>query len=194
VLEIGQEIREVIERETLDGLGSGACGSHTPCSCGGSARYVTGIERHLVTLNGARRLVRAYSYCAACQHGFCPLDARLGLGRSESSVGVRALAARFASYLPFEKAAEELEQVTGIRLSARTVEREAEAVGEALTRWWAQKEQALWAGRAPAPTARPQRLHITMDGVHVPIGKEWKEAKVGSVYQTRPDGGVAHAG
>lgn len=193
VVEIGQEIREVIERETLDALGSGYQGSHFTCACGRSARYVALIGRHLVTLNGARRLVRAYYHCTACRRGFCPLDARLGIGRGESSVGVRALAARFASYLPFEKATQELEQVTGVRLSARTVEREAEAVGDALARLFTEREQRLWAGRAPRPTARPQRLHVTMDGVHVPIGKQWKEAKVGSVYQTRPDGGVAHA-
>lgn len=193
VVEIGREIREVIERETLDALGSGYQGNQMACSCGHSARYVALLCRHLVSLNGTRRLRRAYYHCAHCHRGFCPLDARLGIGRGQSSVGVRALAARFSSYLPFEKATAELEQVTGIRLSARTVEREAEAVGEAFASLFAEREQRLWAGQAPRPTARPQRLHVTMDGVHVPIGKAWKEAKVGSIYQTRPDGGVSHA-
>ena len=67
----------------------------------------TAEARQRVTLNGSRRLKRAYYPCAACRKGFAPLDRPLQIGRGERSVGVRALAARFASYLPFEKAAEE---------------------------------------------------------------------------------------
>jgi hypothetical protein len=190
VVEIGQETRDLIERETLAACGSGYLGSHTPCRCGASARYVARYPRQLITLNGTRRLCRAYYHCAACQQGFCPLDQRLQLGRGESSVGVRAVSARFASYLPFEKASEELELVCRVRLSPRTLQREAQGVGEALRHQRADYEQAWWQNRAPEPAGRPPRLQITMDGVMVHVGQEWKEAKVGCVYRPRSGGGV----
>jgi len=193
VVDLGEKIRDVIERETLAPLGAGYVGSQARCACGRTARFVAFQPRQLVTLNGSRRLKRAYYHCAACQKGFAPLDQELQIGRGESSVGVRALTARFASYLPFEKAAVELALVCGIRLAARTVEREAEAVGEAIAATWQEREQQLWAGKAEPPTPRPTCLQITMDGVMVHVGREWKEAKVGCVYAPRAGGGVEQA-
>src|SRR6266550_2349409 len=38
---------------------------------------------------------------------------------------------------------------------------------------------------------RPRQLHTAMDGVYVHVGREWKEAKVGEVYQRGAAGGVA---
>jgi hypothetical protein len=104
---------------------------------------------------------------------------------------VRALAARFAAYLPFAKASEELELTCGIRLAPRTLQRLAQGVGAALAAEWEEREQRLWQGAAPPPPARPAQLHVTMDGVYVRIGAEWKEVKVGRVYQRGPAGGVA---
>jgi hypothetical protein len=189
-LDLGRQVKEIVERETLDSLGSGYLGSHALCTCGAPARFVTQTPRLLVTLNGVRRLRRAYYHCAVCQKGFCPLDQRLQLGAGECSIGVRALAARFASYLPFRKAAEELELVCGVRLSAGTVRRAAEGVGAAIGAAWAERERCLWAGEAPPVAERPRQVQIGMDGVLIRIGKEWKEVKVGEVYHPKPKGGV----
>src|SRR5262249_41657293 len=62
-------------------------------------------------------------------------------------------------------------------------QREAEAVGEALTQAWATREAAYWNGKEEPSTQRPAKLQITLDGVMVPIGKEGKEAKGGTVFQ-----------
>jgi hypothetical protein len=190
VVEIGRELREIIERETLDALGRGHVGSQAPCACGWRARFVTLNQRTVVTLNGERTLHRAYYHCPHCRQGFCPLDQGLQLGRGAHSVGVRALAARFASYVSERKAAVEMEAVTGIRLSPRSIQREALAVGGAMAVAWAEREQRLWTHPAPPPAHRPRQLHAAMDGVFVLIGKEWREAKVGEVYQRGATGGV----
>jgi hypothetical protein len=191
--DLGRKVGEIIERESLAPLDGGYVGARTRCRCGGTARYVAEYRRQIVTLNGVCSLVRAYYYCSACRAGFCPLDVRLELGRSQTSVGVRALATRFASYLPFAKAAQELEGVTGIRLAARTLEREAEAVGAALGQEWEQCEQQLWARGVGRPARRPAQLHVTMDGAYLFVEGEWKEARSLAVYERRPEGGVAHA-
>jgi hypothetical protein len=190
VVEIGREVRQILERETLDAAGQGYVGSHAPCSCGRAARFVTVNPRTLVTLNGERTLHRAYYYCRACRQGFCPLDQRLQLGRSAHSIGVRALAARFVAYVSERKAAAELALVTGIKLSPRSMQREGVAVGTALADAWAEREKRLFAHQAPPPLHRPRQIHIAMDGVYLLVGGAWKEAKVGEVYRRRPAGGV----
>jgi hypothetical protein len=190
VVEIGRELREIIERETLAAAGQGYVGSHAPCACGGPARFVTVTQRTLVTLNGERTLRRAYYHCRRCRQGFCPLDQQLQLGRSEHSIGVRALAARFVAYVSERKAAAELAFVTGIRLSPRSMQREGVAVGTALAAAWAEREQRVFTHQAPRPAQRPRQLHTAMDGVYVLIGREWKEAKVGEVYRRGATGGV----
>jgi hypothetical protein len=108
-------------------------------------------------------------------------------------VGVRALAARFASYLTFRPAAEEMEIVTGVRLSPRTVGRTARAVGEALEAAWKEEEARLYAGEAPPPMSKPKQAHVEMDGVQVPTKTGWQEAKVGTVFESGAKGGVAQA-
>lgn len=191
VVEVGRTLREIIERETLTAAGTGYVGSQATCACGRLARFVTLSKRALVTLNGERGLARAYYHCEACRQGFCPLDQRLQLGRGEQSVGVRALAARFNSYVSERKAAVELELVTGIRLSPRSMQRAGVAVGAALAAAWAERERQLFAHQVAPPPRRPWQLHVAMDGVFVLIGRDWKEAKVGEVYQRGKDGGVA---
>jgi hypothetical protein len=190
VVEIGRDLREIIERETLDAAGSGYVGSQAPCACGRPARYVTMNGRELVTLNGERFFRRAYYHCGACGKGFCPLDQRWQLGRGAQSVGVCALAARFVAYVSERKAAAELAFVTGIRLSPRTVQRDGQAIGAALAAAWAEREERLFSQQASPPSQRPRQLHVAMDGVYVLIGREWREAKVGEVYRRGPSGGV----
>ena len=183
VVDLGRQLREVIERETLDAAGHGHVGTRGRCRCGRQVRFVRLTPRTVVTLNGEQPLQRAYYYCRHCQRGFCPLDQQLQLGRDPHSVGVRALTARFASYLPGRRAAQELTLVTGIPLSARSAQREAVAVGQALAQEWQERETRLRQGQALPPRERPAQAHATMDEVKVRIGKEWKGAKVGAVYR-----------
>src|SRR5260370_20264158 len=64
IVEIGREVRETIERETLADAGTGYLGSHALCACGRMARYAKLNARHLVTLNGTPAFARAYYHCA----------------------------------------------------------------------------------------------------------------------------------
>jgi hypothetical protein len=193
IVEIGRQVRAVIERETLAEVGTGYLGSHAVCICGQMARYVKLNARNLATLNGTPHFARAYYHCAKCRRGFCPLDAELGIGRRQSSVGVRALAGRFTSYMGFGKAAVELELIAGIRLSKSTVWREGIAVGAAFAAEWFEREEQVWAGCAPPPVERPAKLHVSMDGVFVHVGGDWREAKIGVIYQRGEPGRVTRA-
>ena len=181
---LGQEIKQKVQKELLEMTGSGYVGPYTLCRCGKSARYVTAYKKQVVTRCAAAALWRAYYYCSSCRKGFCPLDERLGIGRGQCSAGVRALLSRFASYLPYRTAATEMESICGVRLSASTVRREAQAVGRALQEHWRQTEQRVRVNKAKVPGHRPSRLHMSMDGVLIHVGGEWREVKCAVAYET----------
>ncbi len=179
--EIGEKIKQEIQQEIVDAHGSGYAGATCACGCAGSARYKGQVERRLVSLHGEVVLVRAYYWCARCRRGFCPLDKTLDLGQGQTSLSVRILACRFASLLPFEKAAKELELVCGVHLSASTLQRIAKQTGHEMGRMW-QEQQAKLSALEQAPAPMAARLHISMDGVMAHVDGVWREVKLGVCY------------
>jgi hypothetical protein len=192
--QIGEQVKREVQKDLQESAGTGYAGSQTLCACGECARYVACYRRQLVTLHGPQSLRRAYYYCGACRRGFCPLDRQMGIGRGQCSVSVCALLTRFASYLPFATAAQEMEAVCGIRLSSGTVRSCAQAVGRQLEAEWAVQEQHLREQKAAPSPVRPSQLHLSMDGVLIRVGKEWKEVKLASAYQVGTRGGVQRVG
>ncbi len=172
--QLGEEIKREIQQEILDFHGTGYDGKRLACSCGGISRYKADNVRLLVTLHGEQAVARAYYYCSLCKRGFHPLDNILGLGRGQCTVRVRALACRFASYLPYAVAARELEMVCGVSLSASSVQRLAKATGQALSDEWAQRQRRLWSDPTEPKGRAPEQLHISMDGVMAHVGGKWR--------------------
>lgn len=190
VEQIGEAIKETITKEVVDEYGSGYVGSRLGCGCGIRARYGGLRVRQMITLHGVIPICRAYYYCGMCKQGFCPLDNVLQLNGSQCSRSVQSLIARFSSYLPFALAAEELELVCGIRLSATTVQHYAQKIGRRIEKEWEQREQQVKSNQAPASVERPKRLYVSMDGVFAHIGGDWSEVKLAATYQRDKEGGV----
>lgn len=185
---IGEAVKEIIEEERLESKGTGYAGTRLACCCGNSARYIGAYVRRLVTRSGERRLLRAYYHCRRCRKGFCPLDTVLRPTSGCFSGEVCALATRFSSYLPFAQACREMEEVCRIHLSASSLHRIALSSGRQLEKDWSAKEAALWreeeeGSGMPAPSCRVKQLHVSLDGVMVYAGGEWREAKLGVAYQ-----------
>lgn len=179
--EIGEHIKQEIQQEIVDAAGSGYGGQASPCRCGQPARFKGKVVRRIVSLHGELVLVRAYYWCARCKRGFCPLDRKLDLGRGQTSVSVRLLACRFASLLPFAKAAAELELVCGVHLSASTLQRIAKQTGKEMGRMWQEQQvDPLALEAAPAPMA--EQMHVSMDGVMAHVDGLWREVKLGVCY------------
>jgi len=195
VEEIGEQIKREIQDEVVDAQGTGHAGVTLPCSCGGLARYRGDAVRSVVTIQGAQSIARAYYYCSSCRKGLHPLDRTLELGRGLCSVRVRALACRFASYLPFSVAARELELVCGIRLSASSVQRLAKETGRHLRGEWEAREKRLREHPNAEPKGPgPKQLHISMDGVMAHVGGAWREVKLGVCYERSSSAGSVEAG
>lgn len=181
--QLGEEIKREIQQEILDALGTGYSGRTLLCSCGQMCRYKSDNVRLVVTLHGEQPVARAYYYCSLCKRGFYPLDRILKLGRGQCSVRVRALACRFASYLPYGMAARELEMVCGVRLSNSSLQRLAKATGQALREEWRERQKRLREHPCDPKGHAPEQLHISMDGVMAHVGGTWREVKLGVCYE-----------
>ena len=184
VLAIGARLLEA----GLAARGSGKVGPHRPCACGGTAVFEGYRPKGVQTLLGWITVRRAYYVCAACGHGFCPLDATLGLGRDSLSPGVRRLAGRLGALLPFAEAATTLAATARVHLSASTVRTVTEGVGGQREQILAGEIAAAWATGLPPATSRPpERLVVALDGVRIlSTDGGGREVKVGVVVPVRP--------
>lgn len=113
--------------------------------------------------------------------GVSPLDEALGLSGSRYSPKVLRWLVRLGAALPFAQAAELLEDLTGLRVSAATVRRQTEVVGAtalALAEAEVERIEQEW----PEAPAAPARLVTGADGAMIPLrGGEWAEVKLVSV-------------
>jgi len=181
--EIGKAIEEKIEDSATKQEGTGYVGRHATCECGNAARYVRVYEKEVVTLHGLRVIPRAYYHCKVCGKGIAPLDAAMELDRGATSLRVRGKIARLAALTPFGRGSNELMELCGIEVSAKTFERVSEHVGKNIGRELAEAEEHILSGLADSPEVAPERLYVTVDGVTVPVGKGYRECKVGAVYE-----------
>ena len=82
-----------------------------------------------MTLMGEAMYERAYYRCAHCHTGFFPTDAELGVERHQTP-GAREVISLMGVLEPFEEGAQAvLPRVSGLNVSASTLERVTEAVG-----------------------------------------------------------------
>jgi hypothetical protein len=181
--EIGRAIEEKIEDTATEQEGTGYVGRHARCECGNAARYVRIYEKEVVTLHGVRIVPRAYYHCGVCGKGLAPLDAVMGLDRGATSLRVRGKIARVAALTPFGRGSNELKELCGIDVSAKTFERVSEHVGRSIGVELAEAERHILSGLAEEPESAPERLYVTVDGATVPVGKGYRECKVGAVYE-----------
>jgi hypothetical protein len=99
---------------------------------------------------------------------------------------VREKIARLGAVVPFARGAHELQALCGVAVSGKTFERVAEGVGAAIGAEACAREREILSGQVEPPTAAPERLYVTLDGVMLPIKGGWREGKVGAVYEASP--------
>ncbi len=169
--------RAIEERFNADT--SDHAGPTVVCDCGGSARYVDRRSKTFDSVLGPLRLDRAYYHCAACEVGFCPRDRALGLDGASVSPGVLRMVGRVGAMVSFEEGHQLLGELAGVEVTAKQVEREAEALGREI----AQDEKQVVA-LPPANDPVPPTLYLGMDGTGVPVRKQELVGRAGK----QPDG------
>ena len=146
-------------------------GPRAGCGRGPQAVFTGYRGKVIDTVLGPVTLRRAWYHCARCGHGLAPRDAELGAAGTSMSPGLRAMSDKAAAAVPFARAAGLLEDLAGIRLTVKRVERAAEASGTALAA--ASRERAGLIARrrlVPLPPSPvPDKLYIVIDGTGVPV-------------------------
>jgi len=153
-----------------------------PCPCGRSAHYKELRCKTVLTVLGPVELKRPYYLCADCSKGQYPVDTELGIAGLESSPGVRRMEAVVGSEMPFAPGCEPMKLLAGLDVTAKAIERTAEAIGAEIAQ---RDEQEI--GRAKQlvlPVVSKQnipKMYVLMDGVQVPVVAKETEGRTGRI-------------
>ena len=79
---------------------------------------------------GQARILRPYYLCSHCHQGQFPADVELDIENTELSPGVRRMLALVGQDAPFDHGRQQMELLAGLQVTAKAVERTAEAIGE----------------------------------------------------------------
>lgn len=152
-----------VERR-LNADASDHAGPALACRCGKDARYAGRHKKTFESVLGSLTLSRAYYHCAACGRGFCPRDHDLGLRDESLSPGVLRMVGRVGGTVSFEEGHVLLDELAGVDVPTKHVERAAEALGARIG------EDETTADEAQEPSA--PTMYLGMDGTGVPMRKE----------------------
>jgi hypothetical protein len=150
---------------------NGYRGPRVPCGQGHEAVLVSCRDKSFDTALGLVTVSRAWYHCAGCGHGLAPRDAELGVAGTSMSPGLAAMNDIAAAAVPFAKAAGLLEDLAGVRLTAKRAERAAEASGAAVAAAGRERARLIAARKLVPlpPSPLPDKLYIVIDGTGVPM-------------------------
>lgn len=158
---------------------SSHCGTQIKCKSGHEAQFVNYREKKLLTVLGEIRAKRAYYHCQECQYGIIPKDGSLDIEKTGFSPGVRRMMALVGAKESFDAGHSDLKILAGIAVSAKDVERIAEAIGDQIE--FAAKKERQIATESNVVVLLPaiENLYIAMDGTGVPVVKRETSGRKG---------------
>jgi hypothetical protein len=141
-----------------------------PCGCGRQAQYHDTRPKQLLTVVGRVEFERAYYRCPHCRRSQSPRDRELDVEATACSPGVRRMIAVVGSETSFTHGREQLELLAGLAVTAKAVERHAEALGADIAsreQVDIQRAKQLELPQVCAPSVPV--LYLEMDGTGVPV-------------------------
>jgi hypothetical protein len=176
----GLEAAEAVIRAGLLRLGAGLLGDllsadrgyrgpRVPCGNGHEAAFTAYRDKTFDTVLGPVTLSRAWYHCPGCEHGFAPRDAGLDVAGTSMSPGLTRMNDTAAAAAPFTKAARLLEELAGVTLTVKRVERAAEASGTVRARDSRDRAALITARKVIPlpPSPLPDMLYGAIDGTGV---------------------------
>ncbi|MFQ5920354.1 MAG: ISKra4 family transposase, partial [Thermoplasmata archaeon] len=186
----------------LNADGGGYRGARIDCGQGHQAKFVEYRGKEVITVLSPVEVLRAYYHCASCEGGVIPKDQELDIVGTSFSPGVRRMMGRVGGKEPFEEGRGDLEELAGVLVKTKQVERVSEDIGKQMETIAQHECELAMSGKVVLLKAVP-KLYIAMDGTGVPMvpheteGRQGKdetgkaktrEAKLGCVFtQTRLD-------
>ena len=186
----------------LNADSGGYRGVRMECGKGHRAEFIEYRDKQLVTALSRVEVKRAYYHCEECKDGVIPKDRDLDIVDTSFSPGVRRMMGRVGGKEPFDEGRRDLEDLAGVLVKTKAVERVSRAIGKQIeTTWQGERELAL-SGKVVPFKAVP-KMYIAIDGTGIPVvsretegrkGKDetgkakTREAKLGCVFtQTELD-------
>ena len=173
------------------------------CRAGHAVAFVDYRRKEITTVVGQVEFRRAYYHCAECGVGVLPEDQALDLVGTSFSPGVRRLMGRVGGKESFNEGRIDLEELAGIKVQTKAVERVAEAVGAEIEGLLQRERQVVINDQKVVPLKSVAKLYVSVDGTGVPVIKSetagrrgksltgeshTREAKLGCVFtQTAVD-------
>jgi hypothetical protein len=173
--------------EDLLAADDGYRGPRADCQAGHEAVLVSYRAKTIDTVLGPVMVRRAWYHCGACGHGLAPRDRELGTERASMSPGLAKMTARTAAAVPFARASGLLTELAGIDLTAKRIERRAEADGTAAAAALDAETDAICSRQVvplPPSPPLPDMLYIAVDGTGIPMVATETEGRPGK----GPDG------
>jgi hypothetical protein len=159
-----------------------------PCACGRQAQYQELRSRPVLTVVGWVRMKRPWYLCANCREGQFPTDVELDIEKTDFSPGVRRMQAMVGQDAPFDHGREQMKVLAGLEVTAKSVERVAEAIGSDIAAGEEREIRKAVQLDLPVIVGEPiPVLYVQMDGTGVPVVKKETEGRKG-----KADGQPAH--
>lgn len=122
----------------------------------------------------------------SAEQAFFPLDEELALLPGSLTPNLQEDLVRLGAWMPFGRAAQELEHFRGVAVSRPTVERLTEAAGAAYVAFQTAEVQRI-EQELPAPPAGPAKQFLSVDGAMVPlVGGTWVEVRTLAIGEVPP--------
>src|SRR5207247_4975984 len=123
--QMGQRVGGTLLERLLNGKGEPGS-NHIDCGVGHQAKLIEMRTKQVTTVLGQVEIARAYYYCAQCEEGVVPKDRELDIVGTSLSPGVRRMIGRVGGKEPFDEGRADLEELAGVIVSTKAVERAAE--------------------------------------------------------------------
>lgn len=143
------------------------------CPCGQQAHYHQLRTKPVLTALGPVQVSRPYYWCPDCHAGQFPADVELDIENTEFSPGVRRMQAMVGQDAPFDHGREQMKVLAGLEVTAKSVERTAEAIGAHIAQREQGEIQKALQLDLPVVAGEPiPILYVQMDGTGVPVVKK----------------------
>ncbi len=170
---VARAIEQRLNADTSD-----EAGSRVPCRCGGEAHFAGRRTKQFQSVLGPLRLERAYYHCPCCGHGFCPRDRHLGIVNTSLSPALTRMTGTVGAMVSFQEGSELLQELAGVAVDAKQVERTAEALGQEIAK--DERDHTEPSDTLPLP----QTLYLGIDGTGIPLRAE----ELAGLPGKQPDG------
>ncbi len=151
-------------------------------AAGKSPRFHENRRKQVITMVGPVISERAYYLCPACHQGQSPCDRELDVVGTEFSPGVGRMMAAVGSEASFESGRAQLQLLAGLEITAKAVERHAEAIGGDISRREQDRMKRVVQLEFPGilGSAVPI-MYLELDGTQVPMVRGELEGRAGRI-------------